>query len=265
MLQATEFSVVECARCGYGVVEPIPDPSTLARLYDDPRYYEQHMRYGFEAVDDVEIARISARDGLLHSDLRPLVGPNSHVLEVGCGGGFLLRWLSQECQARVCGLELSAAAARFCQDRLRLAVQSKPYEMADFAQPFDLLIMNHVLEHFLEPETVLAKVRRDLVPRGLFYFRVPDHGSYDRRSYAAAWPAYLPFHISYFTEGSLRILLERAGFEVLSVRRFLSDRVGRNLPPHLRGVVRRALARLQRALGGRFLSGRTLTMIARSR
>lgn len=76
---------------------------------------------------------------------------------------------------------------------------------------FDLIVCSHVLEHLADPYSVVHALRHYLAPRGIFYVEVP----------LEIWKkAPLPVepvtHVNYFTVDSLRILLERADYKVLT-------------------------------------------------
>jgi SAM-dependent methyltransferase len=78
---------------------------------------------------------------------------------------------------------------------------------------FDLIVCSHVLEHLADPYDVVVSLRPFLAKEGILYIEVP----------LEIWKkAPLPdepvTHINYFTVDSLRILLERAGFDVVSCK-----------------------------------------------
>jgi SAM-dependent methyltransferase len=67
----------------------------------------------------------------------------------------------------------------------------------------DLVLATETLEHVLEPPAFLAEAYRALKPGGRLIITVP---------FAARWH-YIPYDYWRFTPSSLRMLLERAGFE----------------------------------------------------
>lgn len=166
-----------------------------------------------------------------------LEGPApARVLEVGCGGGANLAWLKQRWPGLCAvGIELRAEAAA----RARAAGADEVLQ-ADVLQPdcdfaaghFDVIVLSHVLEHFAQPERVLAKVAPwlraggqllvalpnvrhvsvllPLLLRGEFEYR--DSGILDRT------------HLRFYTRASAQRLLEAGGFEV---RRLMPEFGGR--------------------------------------
>ena len=86
--------------------------------------------------------------------------------------------------------------------------------------PFDVVAMEHVLEHVVDPEGLLARLPRLIAPGGVLAITVPndfsplqlaarDAGLVDRDFWVAP-----PQHLNYFDAPSLGRLLARLGFAV---------------------------------------------------
>ncbi|MCB0739447.1 MAG: class I SAM-dependent methyltransferase, partial [Bacteroidetes bacterium] len=79
------------------------------------------------------------------------------------------------------------------------------------SEKFDLVVMRHVLEHFLEPQIVLRKIHEALSEQGLLYIAVPNslnpRGSISSFYFRAAHTFYFNFH-------SLSKLLLSNGFKI---------------------------------------------------
>jgi cyclopropane-fatty-acyl-phospholipid synthase len=84
--------------------------------------------------------------------------PRFRLLEIGCGYGRLLR-LARERGARAVGVNVSAEQVRYCHDR-GLQVYCCTYrdllESAEWHGQFDGVIANGSLEHWVQPEDVIA-------------------------------------------------------------------------------------------------------------
>ena len=74
-------------------------------------------------------------------------------------------------------------------------------ESAPFApQSFDVVLMNHSLEHVTDPRRDLARVFRLLRPGGLLLVAVPNFASWQRKRFGSKWYALdLPRHRTHFT------------------------------------------------------------------
>jgi SAM-dependent methyltransferase len=149
------------------------------------------------------------------------------VLDVGCGNGaFLLT--AQAAGWEPLGLDNSPTPRELLAPRgIEVCVADAAEFMREHAARFDLIHMNHCLEHIpAAAETVLA-ARQALAPGGLLYVEVPNEfdnlvyrsleligrkrrrGSIFGRSTAPDYPS--P-HVYFFNKRSLSRLAARAGF-----------------------------------------------------
>ena len=80
---------------------------------------------------------------------------------------------------------------------------------------FDLVIMRHVLEHFLQPDIVLERISEVLKEDGLLYIAVPN-------SLKPKPPLSNSFfrvvHTYYFSKTSLANLLYKTGYEIINIQ-----------------------------------------------
>lgn len=104
------------------------------------------------------------------------------------------------------GLEPGARQARVAARRHRM-VDAVPSE-----EGFDLVLVNHVLEHLLDPLTTVRELARSLVPGGQLFVSVPDLGRVHLHrdlTHAAS-----DMHLSSYTFSGMRSVLALGGFEV---------------------------------------------------
>jgi len=81
---------------------------------------------------------------------------------------------------------------------------------------FDLVIMNHTLEHLDNPVLVLTKIHKILNKDGILLIDVPNAGGLGSKILGDKWPYRLSEeHKSQFTKESLRKVFEETGFKVI--------------------------------------------------
>lgn len=84
---------------------------------------------------------------------------------------------------------------------------------------FDLIILNHTLEHVKDPNEVVEKAYKLLKIDGLLLIDVPNFGSYGAKLQKANWKYLLPNeHLYHFDENSLKYLLKKNKFKVLQIQ-----------------------------------------------
>lgn len=109
-------------------------------------------------------------------------GAGGRVLDVGCGGGFLLEELARRGHSGV-GIDLSPESVEIARARLadigaggRLDAQvGSAYEPP--RGPFDLVCLTDVLEHLEDPRACLRALRGQMAPGGLLVISTPNRRS----------------------------------------------------------------------------------------
>ena len=151
--------------------DPVPDDAELAQFYAE----DYRIRYkGARKPRRRQILRNFRRAAIHVRSYRELLEPTSRVLDVGAGSGefaFLMKWLGKT----VTGIEPNVDYAAYCRDELGLDVRTS-HLCPDLFLPgqFDLIRMNHVLEHLNDPVRYLGEIANWLAPDGLLYVEVPN-------------------------------------------------------------------------------------------
>ena len=99
------------------------------------------------------------REFQIIADLLP---DNSRVLDVGCGDGTLLKFLSEEKNIDVRGLELNEKNVEICISKgLSVIEGNAENELGQFPdKSFDFVILSQTLQAFYNPVTVLKHLLR---------------------------------------------------------------------------------------------------------
>lgn len=81
---------------------------------------------------------------------------------------------------------------------------------------FDVVVMNHTLEHVDDAEVVLKKIYKILKKGGLVLIDVPNAGGFGSKILGDKWPYRLPKEHKYqFTKDSLKEIFSNANFKVI--------------------------------------------------
>jgi SAM-dependent methyltransferase len=120
---------------------------------------------------------------------RQRLGPDSRVLDLGCGRGGVMELLWREVR-RAAGVDPDLASLR--EHRAGLPLVCARGEALPFGvDSFDVVIGLWVLEHLPQPEVVLRDIWRVLAPGGRFLFLTPnaDHPLLMANRFSWAFPA----------------------------------------------------------------------------
>ena len=162
---------VICMDTGLVRNDPVPDDAELAQFYaEDYRisYKGARKPRRRQILRNFRRAEIHVRT---HWDL---LEPTSRVLDVGAGSGEFL-FLMTRLGKTVIGIEPNIDYAAYCREELGLDVRTT-HLAHDLFLPgqFDLVRMNHVLEHLNDPVKYLGEIANWLAPDGLLYVEVPN-------------------------------------------------------------------------------------------
>ena len=149
----------------------------------------------------------------------------ARILEVGCGEGHFGRRLKEGTQREVWGVEIVEAAASVAEQQLDKVLSGDISSLIDDlpASYFDVVVFNDVLEHLLDPDDILARIRPHLSERGVVVSSIPNirffptfyellaHGRWEYEESGILDRT----HLRFFTFQSIRAMYERLGYEVL--------------------------------------------------
>lgn len=240
-----EFSIVRCVQCGLMYLNPRPTPQEIGHFYP-PVYYppvtvktskskgrrgvtrgilEEFYAYPGSFVPNWK--RLVRRPALWPVKIwRELRGRHAipwkgegNILDVGCGSGGNLKSL-QDQGWQVHGIEISEKAAGYARALVGDTIHAGTLESAPFrAETFDVVLMNHSLEHLFSPTEALRMVFSLLKEDGLLVVTVPNAGSLEARLFGRWWFHWdPPRHLYHFDRKSLTALLRHTGFSVLRLR-----------------------------------------------
>jgi methionine biosynthesis protein MetW len=182
-----------------------------------------------------------------HTQLVELIGRDSSVLDVGCAGGDLARVLLER-GCRVSGVDIdseAAEAARPILDELVITDLDQARLSDHFKDgSFDVIVFGDVLEHLMDPASVLRDAARLLAAGGRIVVSVPNvaHASLRLALLQGRW-SYTSTglldatHIRFFTRESICDLIEETGYVIEDLCSTVADPLatevqvdGRRLP-----------------------------------
>ncbi|MFH1479056.1 MAG: class I SAM-dependent methyltransferase [Candidatus Omnitrophota bacterium] len=137
------------------------------------------------------------------------------LLDIGCSVGFVLEEASKA-GFEAEGVELNKKAAEIVSEK-GFDVKSLPLkEIAHEKEVFDVVILNHILEHIFEVNDFMKDVRGLIKKDGILIIGVPNHNSLVARLYKASWYGWgKGEHVWHFDKNSLKNVLTGNGFKIM--------------------------------------------------
>jgi SAM-dependent methyltransferase len=209
--EAAELGLRRCAACGTVYAREYADPD---EVFVDGYFEGGAGSFGIDTAHprfQAFMADVCARRCELIEDL---AGVGS-VLDVGCGGGELLRaalargW-------RASGAEPMATAAELARERAPQAdVRTGLVADSGFEErSFDVVCAFHVLEHMPDSRAFLRELARFARPGGIVVVETPNYASLLRRRHGSNWIHLRPLeHLVHFTPQTMRAAFAGAGLE----------------------------------------------------
>ena len=198
------FALFECSLCGH--VQKDVGPEYQARL--DEVYRVAYTLPGGGRKNNISNGTVVSREKTLARTLGSLLGTKEgSVLDVGTGMGYLLAAFAEELpRFEVAGYDLNDEKEESI--RANGATDFYSGSLENIPKKFDLITLNHVLEHLTDPVTVLKQASALLKPGGYLAVIVPCFQF-----------VYTDFffleHCSHFTESSLNVVSALAGLSIV--------------------------------------------------
>jgi len=216
----TLYGTATCTQCD--MEQTLPTISSAKEL---KRLYEQY--YNFSGEKNTLYTRI--RKWFLSSPFyrfwQAIDGDitfytpqgSGRLLDIGCNEGRGLRFFRLN-GFEAEGWEINEVAAKIAQEQ-NFVVHMEPLEQFHPSEPYDVVVLTNVLEHVLDPQSVLSHVYHFLKPGGTVWISCPNNRSWLRSVFGKFWINWhVPFHIVHFSSSTLQHLLEEAGFTITESR-----------------------------------------------
>lgn len=195
---------VACDGCGLVSHHPLPDPAALEAFYAE-RY---RLSYKGALTPKPKHSLRAQRGAALRARrLAALIPAGARVLDVGASSGEFV-FAMQRSGFRATGLEPNRGYAQFAVATYGVEIVNRPVGQDAFGPgTFDLIHINHVLEHLADPLAALGWLRHWLTPDGLVFVEVPNLEGVRKQRATLFHDA----HIWNFTPQTLIALAAKAG------------------------------------------------------
>jgi len=221
------LKIVRCSGCSLVYLNP------RLRRNDYETFYDSNY---YNSWDHLKIVKQKGKEyenkyNLIerHLDLRR----KGKLLDIGCGTGDFLK-IGKDRGWEVYGIELSKWAADYGRINFNLDIKNKNLEKVAglWRFRFDVITLNHVLEHLPSPSGALKIISEILHEEGLILVEVPNEfdqlmfliaGGLGRKWLYNRHKGPIIHHTFYFTKDSLIKMLEKSGFQTLFIRTLNDD------------------------------------------
>ena len=193
-----------CRDCGLVYQSPRMSDESLDNFYKGAY---RALYQGADVISNEVIITQKKRAHHLADFISADLKPESKVLDIGCSTGALLSTIRDKIGCNVLGIEPGDTYRAFAKEQGISVFPALEELEKNQEEPFDLIIMAHVLEHIADPVIYLSDLKnRFLVPDGLILIEVPNLYAHDCFELA---------HLVSFSHKTLGNILNKAGYKVI--------------------------------------------------
>ena len=212
-------------------LHPTPSLRWYQRFYDES-YLADAQSPVFPEDPWFQRRRLSYFGARLKRVVRHLGETPASLLEIGAGDGLFLV-AAQQLGIAATGIDVSTPAREDAKRLHGVDIIAGDLLSSDLplAERYDLVVLNHVLEHLITPLDYLARIRTLLSPRGLLVFEIPQQFinpidlAYRALRLRRPLGVYTLHHPYFYTVSSTRRLMDAAGFRIERLTTWLPSQV----------------------------------------
>ncbi len=212
------YSIKECTQCRHYCTFPRINNNQLSALYGN---FYPRKNINLESIVKEAKKETSKFSGFF----RWLKGTNNQgqfyakkddlFLDIGCGSGASL------IEAEYLGANAFGLEADPNVEKIRKALNLNIFQGNLDESPlkdisFNLIVLNQVIEHIPEPDTLLESLNTKLTKDGLIIISLPNINSFWRFLFKEKWINWhVPYHLHHFNDKNFIRLINKCGFQII--------------------------------------------------
>jgi SAM-dependent methyltransferase len=207
-----------CLSCGHAFNDLSPAEISGLEMYYDTEYAPANIYSVITKGDrpgSTDMLTVKRYDHLFQM-ISPHVSQSDTLLDVGCALGGFLDYLSEKGFKNLYGVDSTLAYVRRIQERNLYTTKHGNAENLPFTETlFDVIVIEQVLEHLLNPAKAFREAFRVLKDGGLLCIGVPDSSRYADYNFFDFYWLLLREHVQHFDIEGLTRLARQEGFKLV--------------------------------------------------
>lgn len=206
---AWKGAIKACSKCGLMQQAPMPNLQQALEFYPADYTHYNPEKAGLKAF----LMGMYMRRTIAFLKKRG-VQRGSSILDIGCAGGQKLSILRDALDLETVGIEPNEAAAQKARDLYNLEVYTDTFPTTKLSdRHFDVIYINHVVEHVPNPLKFLNDIFRALAPDGIVVGETENLDCPSFQLFGRYWALlHLPFHLFFFNRETLNNLFTASKF-----------------------------------------------------
>jgi 2-polyprenyl-3-methyl-5-hydroxy-6-metoxy-1,4-benzoquinol methylase len=203
-----DLNILECNNCNLVFLD------NIEHINDD--VYENSGMHGTDLLSIESWLKETEKDDQRRINILKNEIYNKKILDFGSGaGGFLLK--AQKIAKQAEGVELEKRVLEYWKNKLKIYG-----DVEEVKSNYDLITAFHVIEHLIDPRSMLTQLGSKLDKNGKIFLEVPNSNDILLSLYTSNFKdfTYWSKHLFLFNADTLNTLANQAGFKVLAVKQY---------------------------------------------
>lgn len=202
--------ILRCEKCGCGATWP--QPQLTAGHYQANEFYSELFSKNRELYETFAQGLLESIRG--HAELA-----GKSLIDIGCGGGFLVR-AAKEAGMNAEGIEANANMVAWAREHGLNVLQGDVRQLHEAGRRFDVVVLSAILEHLENPGDLLRQCREILHEDGIVIISQASFDGLLPRVFPWGWYGWQPQeHYWHFTPGCVSLLAQRIGYVPVRIER----------------------------------------------
>lgn len=210
--EENSFTLVKCVSCGLLFVNNRPGDTEISQAH------KQGKHKGLQALEVTGEFDTNRRYDLVLNDLyKDGFGNIKTWLDVGCGHGEFIEAVTEygDGKLNVVGSEPNVHKQDSARKR---GLNVNYFDLETHDTKYDVISLLNVYSHLPDPPAFLLMLKNLLNPNGELILQTGDTANLSAKMHYK--PFSLPDHLSFVSEDILVSILERIGFEIISIIKY---------------------------------------------
>lgn len=204
------YHLVECNRCGLTYLNPMPTEEEVSKFYPENYYTSKNLSDKITRSYSMLMEKMKAAEINKYKN-------GGRILDLGCGTGDFLSVFDYKKWERF-GIDISERAYKIAENKIDNVFCGRLVDCKFPNKYFDVVTLNHVLEHIIDPREELNEIFRILNDDGILFIRVPNIDTMQFKITREFWLHLdVPRHIYFYSKKTVKLLLEKSGFKVIKI------------------------------------------------
>lgn len=210
------LNYMRCHSCSTVYLSPCPQQDLIMWYLETSKalkYWREEMPESVRATRKSKL--YAARADFVLEQTRECSNQKGILVDVGGGNGeFAEEMASRELFERIVVVEPQPLTL----NHPRIEVATISFEDFTLQKKADVIVAFEVLEHIVDPTLFLQKVHDLLADDGCFVFSTPNVNGFETSTLGRESRAWWFDHVRLYNPESIKVLLERFGFEALAIQ-----------------------------------------------